>query len=191
MSAMLSGIGLVVTAFILVGASALHADLGLPTFFAGIATTVVVLAVARESPFPVVKHVSWGILPLVAGLFVVVEAVNRTGISATQATAISGAIAAFVSNAVNNLPAGLFAGSAVQAAQVSDQIAGGVLIGVDLGPNLSVTGSLATILWLSALRREGIAVSGLQFLKLGILIMIPALSLSLAALALMPLALGR
>jgi arsenical pump membrane protein len=63
MSAMLSGIGLVVTAFILVGASALHADLGLPTFFAGIATTVVVLAVARESPFPVVKHVSWGILP--------------------------------------------------------------------------------------------------------------------------------
>jgi arsenical pump membrane protein len=135
----------------------------------------------------------------------VVEAVNRTGISATlvqalqglsnrsdlQATAISGAIAAFVSNAINNLPAGLFAGSAVQAAQVSDQIAGGVLIGVDLGPNLSVTGSLATILWLSALRREGIAVSGLQFLKLGILIMIPALSLSLAALALMPLALGR
>ena len=30
-----------------------------------------------------------------------------------------------------------------------------VLIGVDLGPNLSVTGSLATILWLAALRREG------------------------------------
>jgi arsenical pump membrane protein len=34
-----------------------------------------------------------------------------------------------------------------------------VLIGVDLGPNLSVTGSLATILWLSALQRENQEVS--------------------------------
>ncbi|WP_408518544.1 ArsB/NhaD family transporter [Paraburkholderia madseniana] len=40
------------------------------------------------------------------------------------------------------------------------------MIGVDLGPNLSVTGSLATILWLNALRRDGIEVSALSFLKL-------------------------
>jgi arsenical pump membrane protein len=52
---------------------------------------------------------------------------------------------------------------------------GAMLIGTDLGPNLSVTGSLATILWLVALRREGQAVSAWRFLGLGSLVMPPAL----------------
>ena len=60
-------------------------------------------------------------------------------------------------------------------AQLSPHVTGALLIGVDLGPNLSVTGSLATILWLVALRREGQAVSGWKFLKLGRLVMPPAL----------------
>jgi arsenical pump membrane protein len=49
------------------------------------------------------------------------------------------------------------------------------MVGIDLGPNLSVTGSLATILWLSALRREGVTMTAWQFLRLGALIMPPAL----------------
>jgi arsenical pump membrane protein len=57
-----------------------------------------------------------------------------------------------------------------------------ILIGVDLGPNLSITGSLATILWLVALRREGQSVSAWTFLKLGSLIMTIALLFTLAAL---------
>jgi arsenical pump membrane protein len=57
-----------------------------------------------------------------------------------------------------------------------------VLIGVDLGPNLSVTGSLATILWLAALRRENQQVSAWSFLKLGALVMPPALLLAIAGL---------
>ena len=56
-----------------------------------------------------------------------------------------------------------------------------VLIGVDIGPNLSVTGSLATILWLTALRREGQSVGAGTFLKLGVLVMPPALILALGA----------
>ena len=56
-----------------------------------------------------------------------------------------------------------------------------MLIGVDLGPNLSVTGSLATNLWLTALRREGLTVSAWTFLKLGILVMPPALLCALGA----------
>ena len=56
-----------------------------------------------------------------------------------------------------------------------------VLIGVDLGPNLSVTGSLATILWLTAMRREGLRVSAWRFLKLGALVMPPALALAIGA----------
>jgi arsenical pump membrane protein len=64
-------------------------------------------------------------------------------------------------------------------------VAGAILIGVDLGPNLSVTGSLATILWLIALRREGENVTLLRFLRIGVIVMPPALLLSLLALSAM------
>lgn len=197
-SAQLAGWGLLATALILIGASAMHLDLGIPTFAAGIVTTIIVLALARQSPVETIRGISWSVLPLVAGLFVIVEAVNHTGLttllsdrlaslaaqSPTQAIAAAGFSVAIVSNLVNNLPAGLFAGSAVQAAHVPDAIAGAVLIGVDLGPNLSVTGSLATILWLAALRREGLHMGAWTFLKLGIIVMFPALILSLAVLSL-------
>jgi arsenical pump membrane protein len=57
-----------------------------------------------------------------------------------------------------------------------------VLVGVDLGPNLSVTGSLATILWLIAIRREGQEVGFWRFLNWGVLVMPPALALAIVAL---------
>jgi arsenical pump membrane protein len=57
---------------------------------------------------------------------------------------------------------------------------------VDLGPNLSVTGSLATILWLTALRREGLTYGAWDFLKIGIVVMPPALLLALATVVLQP-----
>ncbi|QWW71635.1 arsenic transporter [Rhizobium sp. WYJ-E13] len=197
-SASLAGWGILVTAIILVTASAMHADLGVPTFLAGTITTALVLMLTRQSPVETIKGISWSVLPLVAGLFVIVEALDRTGVtgllsgqlaslaSASQAEAVgvAGVFVAIVCNLVNNLPAGLVAGSAVQAAHVSDKVAGAVLIGVDLGPNLSVTGSLATILWLSALRREGLHISSWRFLKLGTVVMFPALILSLASLIL-------
>ena len=196
--AQLAGWGLVVTALILISASAMHLDLGIPTFVAGIITTIIVLALTRQSPIETIRGISWSVLPLVAGLFVIVEAVNHTGLTAlmsdrlaslaaqsqAQAIGVAGLSVAIVSNVVNNLPAGLFAGSAVQAAHVPDAVAGAVLIGVDLGPNLSVTGSLATILWLAALRREGLHMGAWAFLKLGVVVMFPALILALAALLL-------
>jgi arsenical pump membrane protein len=56
-----------------------------------------------------------------------------------------------------------------------------MLIGVDLGPNLFVTGSLATILWLVTLRREEIEVTAWRFLKVGALVTPPALLAAPAA----------
>lgn len=196
--AKLAGVGLLATAAVLISASAMHIDLGLPTFLAGALTSIAVLAIMRQSPIEIIKDVSWAVLPLVAGLFVIVEAVNHTGVtsliaehlkaisehSETQAIGIGGISVALFSNLVNNLPAGLFAASAVQAAQASDRVTAAVLIGVDLGPNLSVTGSLATILWLTALRRERIYVSALDFLKIGVVVMTPALLASLLVLCL-------
>ncbi len=189
-------IGIGLAAVVLLAASAIDRPLGLPTFIAGLVVTIVVLCISRQSPLPVVRGISWGVLPLVAGLFILVEGVERTGILGAlvhllqQAAAASpraaafdaGIVAAFASNLLNNLPTGLIAATVSQSADVSLQVRSGLLIGVDLGPNLSVTGSLATILWLTALRREGELVTAWQFLKLGIVIMPPALLLALAAL---------
>ncbi|HEX3435894.1 MAG TPA: ArsB/NhaD family transporter, partial [Pseudacidobacterium sp.] len=52
----------------------------------------------------------------------------------------------------------------------------------NLGPNLSVTGSLATILWLIALRRENVEITAMEFLKMGAIVMPIPLVLSLLTL---------
>ena len=188
------GIGL--TALVLLAASGLDLSLGLPTFLAGLATAAAVLLRKREMPWETIKGVSWAVLPLVAGLFVLVESLNRTGVigmiggvlqqavqrSAAEAAWGAGIVVAFACNLLNNLPAGMIAASAVADAKVPANVTSALLIGVDLGPNLSVTGSLATILWLMALRREGQDVSAWSFLKLGLIVMPPALILALAAL---------
>lgn len=197
--AALAAAGIGVTAVVLLASSALGVTLGLPTFVCGVVVAAIVLLVTRTSPVSVVRDISWSVLPLVAGLFILVEGLNRTGVlpalagQLKQADALSphatawgaGVITALASNLINNLPMGLIAATVTQAAQSSLHVTSAVLIGVDLGPNLSVTGSLATILWLIALRREGEHVGALRFLKLGILVMPPALILSLLALALM------
>jgi arsenical pump membrane protein len=190
-----AALGIVATSIVLLGASALDVQLGLPTAVAGVATAAIVLIRERKHPWHMVKDISWGVLPLVAGLFVLVEALDKTGLIATlgaflhqeaaqsQARAAwgTGIVIALASNLMNNLPAGLVAAGAVHSADVSDSIKRAVLIGVDIGPNLSVTGSLATILWLNALRREGLTVSARTFLKLGALVMPPALLVAIGA----------
>jgi arsenical pump membrane protein len=193
----LAAFGIAITAVVLLTASAVGWDLGLPTFVAGAAVTTLVLAIGRQSPLPVLKDVSWSVLPLVAGLFILVEGLSRTGvlpalarvlkqatIASPQITSwVAGIVVAFASNLANNLPMGLIAATTSHIAQIPAHVTGAILIGVDLGPNLSVTGSLATILWLIALRREGENVGAAQFLKLGLVVMPPALLLSLVALS--------
>ncbi|WP_454885058.1 arsenic transporter [Sphingomonas oryzagri] len=184
--------GIVLTAILLVVTSMIDRPLGLPTALAGLATALGVSLLGKQSPVPLVRSVSWGVLPLVAGLFILVEALDATGViaflserlrSASQnpasAAAISGTILAFASNLMNNLPAGLIASTAVAQAQPPRIVTDGLLIGVDLGPNLSVTGSLATILWLQAIRREGEDVGFWRFLKVGVWTMPPALAAAL------------
>jgi arsenical pump membrane protein len=183
--------GIVATGVVLMTASGFGLDLGLPTCLSAVIALLMVTRAQMRSLREIAKGVSWSVLPLVAGLFVLVEAVNRVGalteigqlLRWCAATPRFGALAASfgiaaLSNLINNLPSGLLAGGALQASQVSAHIRDAVLIGVDLGPNLSVTGSLATVLWLIALRREGEPVSGWQFLKTGFLVMPPALLLA-------------
>ncbi|MGB6536678.1 MAG: arsenic transporter [Xanthobacteraceae bacterium] len=177
--------GISATAVLLLTASGLDTPLGLPTFIAGLSTAALVLIGRPIKAWRLIRDISWGVLPLVAGLFVLVEALNETGVIATLSEFLreaasesvawaacgAGIAVAAASNLANNLPVGLIAGSAIQSGHIADPVTRAVLIGVDLGPNLSVTGSLATILWLGALRREGQQVKPLAFLALGIVIM--------------------
>jgi arsenical pump membrane protein len=194
-SGKVAALGLAATAMVLLASSALDIQLGLPTAGAGVVTATVVLVSEGKGPWTALKNIAWGVLPLVAGLFVLVEALDATGLigaivallhdglarSARLSAWGAGISVALVSNLINNLPAGLIAGSAAHAAQAPAEVSRAVLIGVDIGPNLSVTGSLATILWLGALRREGHHVGFGTFLKLGIVVMPPALILALGS----------
>ncbi len=83
--------GIVAIGVVLVSASALDVPLGLPTFLCGAITAGAVLALARQSPVPLLKDIAWGVLPLVAGLFVMVEALVKTGVIAeSERAAASG-----------------------------------------------------------------------------------------------------
>jgi arsenical pump membrane protein len=186
--------GIVMTSLALMAASTLGLQLGWPTFAAGGLTALAVLIVKRERPWPLLSDISWQVLPLVAGLFVLVEGLDHIGLIRQLAGHLThdsklvdyraGIGIALASNLTNNLPAGLIAGTAITDAHAPGSLASALLIGVDLGPNLSITGSLATILWLTALRREGEHVSAWAFLKLGMLLMpaalLPALGVLLA-----------
>jgi arsenical pump membrane protein len=185
--------GLLLAAAALVTSSALGLALGTPTCAAAVVALIVVASRNRAIVASVARGVSWSVLPLVAGLFVLVEALHNAGLlqlalaglhtlahwPAGLAKAAAAVTVALASNGMNNLPIGLMSGAAIRTAQESGLIAHALLIGVDLGPNLSVTGSLATILWLIALRREHVEITAWQFLKLGLYAMPIALAGSL------------
>ncbi len=183
--------GIALLAIALLTASALNIDLGWPACVCGLLVMLLVALRDKEVILDVAKEVSWSVLPLVAGLFVVVESLGNTGILAwsermfhqfsSQPLTIAFAIA-FASNLMNNLPVGLLGGAAIQASRLAGPARDAVLIGVDLGPNLSASGSLATILWLMAIRREGLEIGFWRFFRWGVLVMPPALALSIWAL---------
>jgi len=189
------GFGILGSAVVLLAASAFDCDLGLATFLVAVVVFAVVFVLDRAAFLPVIQAASWSILPLVAGLFVIVRSLDATGavLAARHALhdlndlpPLAGALAAsfgvaVVSNIANNLPVALLAGSAVQD-HVPLLLRHALVVGVDLGPNFSITGSLATILWLIAIRREGETVGFWQFLRLGALVTAPALLLATAAL---------
>ena len=115
----LAGGGIALTAFTLLVASSRGWQLGFPTFLAGVATAFAVLIVNRVSPWTIAKDISWSVLPLVAALFIVVEAVEETGVldplihwlptatmQAPHSTALAmGGSVAVLCNLLNNLPA--------------------------------------------------------------------------------------
>jgi arsenical pump membrane protein len=176
----IAAVGVAASAVALMTASALGWPLGPPALALAVVSTAAAAAAARENPLPIVKGVSWSVLLLAAGLFVLVQALEGTGVLAhlralaDQArgpglAAMAAAVTAVVCNVMNNLPAGMLAGAALSGAATPAHLREAVTIGVDLGPNLTVMGSLSTILWLLAVRREGEHVSGWRFARVGLI----------------------
>jgi arsenical pump membrane protein len=191
--------GLAAMVAVLLAASSFGKDLGLPTCLAALVLTAVLSLKTRSNPLGLAREISWETLALVAGLFIMVDAMEgigamrltkewlawAQGLGPVKGTFMTGFAVGIADNLVNNLPLGLIAGSTLLATHAKGLIADAVLIGVDLGPNLSITGSLATILWLIALRKEKLNVSFWDFFKVGAVAMPLALLAALGGAILM------
>jgi arsenical pump membrane protein len=151
---------------------------------------LVVLAAGAVDPGQAAERIGWSTFVLLAGLFVLLDAVTRAGLVGWALTGLHDAArdgplatiaaAAFgtavASNILNNLPVAIISGT-LAAHAGSGPLRYAFIAGVDLGPNLTTTGSLATILWLAVLRERGLEVSPLEYLRLGLSV-VPAMLLT-------------
>lgn len=170
-------------------------SLGEPTLMAGVISFIVFTTWSKKNPIRIVRSMSLGIFPLVACLFILVAAVDKSQVLVVLSEIVkegmkdssnsmiwkTGLVTAYGANVINNLPMGLFIEKMFSDPSLMPLALKKVmLIGVDLGPNLSVLGSLSTLLWMSALERNGISIRPLRFLKLGFWMMTVALLLAIS-----------
>ncbi len=134
------------------------------------------LASRRSSAVEIVRAVNVPFLVFVLALAVVVQAVMRNGVAERMGALIpSGSgllallgyatVAAVLANIANNLPATLVMVPLVAPAGPAAVLA--VLIGVNIGPNLTYVGSLSNLLWRSVLRRYDVEASVGEYTRLG------------------------
>ncbi len=176
----------------LVAAAVFHFPVGRTALACAVVSAVVMASAERRFPL-VLRRGSWSIIPLVAALLVIVRGLDSSGavqsargllmqaaaLPRLQADLAAGGAVTLLANVLNNLPAAAILRYALQAPGPAPWLAHAALIGIDLGPNLAVSGSLATILWLMILRRANIRVSAWEFTRIGAFVTIPTLALAL------------
>jgi arsenical pump membrane protein len=154
-----------------------------PVALAGGSALLVLLVVRHDlRPSALVDEIEWGIFPFFAGLVVIVSGAERAGLIDVASAALAqlgahalgpalvGVTTALAANAMNNLPAAVMAGAALERAQLGDPvITSAVLVGIDVGPNFTTLGSIATLLWLMQLRRRGITLRQIDYLRASVL----------------------
>ena len=159
---------------------------------AGACGSVVLALVYRVAPMrKVAGHVSVDILAFLWGIFLVVEGLRRVGAVDWLATiyggvspgsgahlATIGTTSAIGSAIIDNHPMSILNMMALDDTG-NPKLLLAALVGGDIGPRLLPIGSLAGLLWLDLLRRSGIRISVGRFLRLGTIVLIPTLSLSL------------
>jgi len=135
------------------------------------------------------KRISWSIFGFIAGMFIVVRAIEDTGLTTTfgnwlihlsggtsfGAVMVGTIGAALGTNLINNVPMAVVMISALGGIQqaapaLKHGFVAATIFGCDLGPNLTTVGSLATVLWLLILRQRDVDVSGLDYFKVGVVV---------------------
>ncbi len=160
------------TSLALVGFVVAPDDLGLVAFLAGAGAAIVLVALREWSPAKALRSTGPRLLVFALGVFVMVDAVERHGLRSFIArhrpasAAGVGIVGAGLSNLINNLPATVIS---LPLATGDHHRAYALLAGVDAGPNLTLAGSLATLLWLAVAREQSADVSPLRYLSIGVL----------------------
>lgn len=186
--------GLVILALTLVGFAA-SSPLGIaPLWMAVAGAALIVLPSLRSEPLRATRELALsaqpGFLVFVFGLGVIVRAAADNGLHSAVASLLPAGgslpdlilvalVAALAANLLNNLPATLLLVPVAGATGLGPLLA--VLVGVNIGPNLTYGGSLATLLWRRIVHTEAVVVELGEFTRLGLATVLPALPMAAAA----------
>jgi len=180
--------------------------MGIPVSAVAAACAAVLFAVAARghviSTRRVLREAPWQIVVFSLGMYLVVYGLRTAGLAASLVTALNwlaghglwaaslgtGLIAALLSSVMNNLPSVLIGALSIHASDAQGVVREAMIyanvIGCDLGPKITPIGSLATLLWLHVLARKGVFIGWGYYFKVGLLLTVPVLLVTLAALAL-------
>ena len=198
-------VGWLVLILLLVGLFALE-PLGVPISAIAAVCAALLLAVAARghviSTRRVLREAPWQVVTFSLGMYLVVYGLKNAGLTTYLTLALNhlaafgiwgatlgtGVIMALLSSAMNNMPAVLLGALSIQASDASGVVREAMIyanvIGSDLGPKITPIGSLATLLWLHVLARKGIRITWGYYFKVGVILTLPILLITLSALAL-------
>lgn len=194
-----------VLVLLLVGFFALE-PLGVPVSLVAAVGALILFAVAKKghaiNTGKVLRGAPWQIVVFSLGMYLVVYGLRNAGLThylsallnqfAEQglwtATLGTGFLTAFLSSIMNNMPTVLVGALSIDGSAASGVIKEAMIyanvIGSDLGPKITPIGSLATLLWLHVLSQKNMTITWGYYFRVGIVMTIPVLLVTLAALAL-------